>query len=214
MKRIRTLVPKGKKQRAIVVAAIIVGLCCGIFAVYHNKQTKTAVVVTYSTNKPSEEKPRNDFNWQGGPTDPKKLKIPSLGINAYVQNVGVDQNKQVAVPNNIYIAGWFVDTVRPGQKGLSVIDGHVDGVTQDKAVFANLDRAKMGSEINVEFGDGSTKSFTIMSTTETSTAEAPSVLFSQDPGVSNQLNLVTCSGNFDQKSNQYEKRIIVSARLK
>lgn len=40
----------------------------------------------------------------------------------------------MAVPNNIHMAGWFMDSVRPGQMGLSIIDGHVDG-RRETAIF-------------------------------------------------------------------------------
>lgn len=124
--------------------------------------TKNSVVV-YSTDKPNETKPANRYAWKGKPEDPKKIIIPSLDIDGYIQNVGVDQNKEVAVPNNIHIAGWFVDTVLPGQKGLSIIDGHVDGRTTD-GIFKNLSQIKPGAQIQIIFGNGSSKTFKALQT--------------------------------------------------
>lgn len=176
-----------------------------------SQQTQNEVV-TYSTDKPSEEKPKEE-DWQGAPDDPKKIIIQSVGIDGLVQKVGVDQNKEVAVPNNIYMAGWFVDTVKPGQKGLSILDGHVDGSTVRNGVFANLPNVKTGDTAVVEFGDGSTKQFKVLGVKTVNEEDATSVLFSQNPKVSNQLNLITCIGNFNKDTKRYDKRVIVSTEL-
>lgn len=85
-----------------------------------------APVVTYSTETPEEKLPVDaGYSWKGQKNDPKRIVISKIGVDSLVQNVGVDQNQQIAVPNNIHIAGWFIDSVRPGESGLSIIDGHV-----------------------------------------------------------------------------------------
>lgn len=170
-------------------------------------------VLAYSVDEPDETLPGPDYPWQGAPDDPKKISIPSLSIDHFIQKVGVDQNQQIAVPNNVHIAGWFVDSMRPGQKGLSIIDGHVDGRLQPDAVFKQLAQAQKDAEITIIFGDGSSKTFRIISVLEVPATEAPAYLFSQNPSLISQLNLITCSGTYDSESRQYDKRIIVTAGL-
>ena len=68
----------------------------------------------------------------------RRLLLQVISIDAYLQNVGVDQNNQIAVPNNIHIAGWFVDSVRTGENGLSIIDGRVDGRAANEGVLRTL----------------------------------------------------------------------------
>ena len=46
-------------------------------------------------------------------------------------------------------------------------------------------------------------------TVDTDKAEA--ALFSQNLKIKNQLNLITCGGDFDKSKKVYDKRIIVSA---
>jgi LPXTG-site transpeptidase (sortase) family protein len=169
-------------------------------------------IVTYSTDKPSEEPPPKDFAWKGDPADPKRIKLPTIATEGFVQHVGVDQNKQVAVPSNIHMAGWFVDTVRPGHKGLSVIDGHVDGREQG-GIFRQLQQLKKDDEFQIELGSGEVKRFRVVNITTVETAKAASVLFSQDPKIVSQLNLITCGGTFDRAKQQYDKRVIVTAAL-
>lgn len=199
-----------KYQKIITAFVVIAALVISAIILWPGRTTPVTEVVTYSTDQPSEQKPDDGFNWRGGPNDPKKIRITSLGIDAYVQNVGVDQNNEIAVPNNIHVAGWFIDSVRPGDKGLSIIDGHLNGRQRD-GIFANLETIQKGAVIFVEFGDGTAKQFKVTDKVTVDTEEAASVLFSQYPSVTHQLNLVTCGGNFDRDAHLYTKRVIVSS---
>lgn len=170
-----------------------------------------APVIALSTDFPEEKLPQQvGYEWRGRENDPKNIIIPSLGIDALIQNVGVDQNQQIAVPNNIHIAGWFVDSVRPGEKGLSIIDGHVNGQTSDEGVFKNIPQLQEGDTVDIVFGDDSVVSFQVRTSRSVSLAEAGDALFSQIPDISRQLNLITCAGNYDTQSRTYDTRHIVT----
>lgn len=205
---------KNKHTRyAVLIFAFSVLLATAVMLWFKNN-AQVAEVITYSTNQPSEEKPDESFKWKGGPEDPKKITIKSIGVDAYIQNVGVDQNNEVAVPNNIHIAGWFNQSARPGESGYSVIDGHIDGVTQRTGVFAKLPDVSEGAEIVIEFGNGTQKVFRVFEVTELSANDAPARLFSISPDKNQrQLNLITCVGNYDKKTKRYDKRYIVASEL-
>ena len=206
MKKLLSSIKVRRLTLGVVIATL---LAIGGLAVYNLRtHTPTAETITYSTDTPSETRPDSKYKWEGASNDPKKIKISSIGVDAYIQNVGVDQNNQVAVPTNLYLVGWFVDTVRPGEKGLSLIDGHVSGRRND-GVFKDLDKLKVGDEYAVEFGDGTTEKFKVIGKESAPVSKAVSVMFSQRPGVSNQLNLVTCSGAFDAKTSTYSERLTV-----
>jgi LPXTG-site transpeptidase (sortase) family protein len=169
-------------------------------------------VITYSTSTPNESKQEADnYAWQGTAKEPKKITIPKISVNAFVQPMGVDQNKQVAVPTNVHLAGWFSRSVQPGERGLAIIDGHVTGRTAE-GVFKNLDKLQPGDTFKVERGDGKVLSYKVVRTVTVPEPESANTLFSQDPKVTSQLNLITCS-KFDRASNHYENRVIVSAVL-
>mgnify|MGYP001206387490 CR=1 FL=1 len=176
--------------------------------------TSTPDIVTNSTSQPDEEQPEKlGYKWRGQADEPKKLKISAINVDAFIQKVGVDQNNQVAVPTNIFLVGWFVDSSKPGENGLSIIDGHVDGRTVKDGVFARLSELKIGDNIKIILGDDTEKSFVVNSAVTVPNDDALAVLFSQDPTVPSQLNLVTCGGSFDKTAGTYNKRVIVSARL-
>jgi LPXTG-site transpeptidase (sortase) family protein len=204
-----------KSRRRYAVLALIV-LGAGSVAVALTWPSaappKAAEVVIYSTDRPVESKPASSYQWPGAPDDPKSIAIASIGLEGYIQQVGVDQHREIATPSNIHMAGWFVDSVRPGQKGLAIIDGHLNGRQQD-GIFRRLGSVKPGDKIVVMFGSGEQKTFVAMSTKTVPAGEAQSVLFSQDPGVASQLNLITCTGSFDWDARRYSDRVIVTAKL-
>ncbi|MEI7579195.1 MAG: class F sortase [bacterium] len=167
-------------------------------------------VIVYSTDSPSEKAPSKNFNWKGKANDPKSIKIDSVGIEGFLQKVGVDQNQQIAVPNNVYFAGWFVDTVRPGENGLSIIDGHLNG-TSKGGIFRNLENSKKDDQFEVKMGDDSVKKFVVKDVLTVNNDQAVNVLFSQDPAIKSQLNLITCGGTYDKAAHHYDQRIIVIA---
>ena len=174
-----------------------------------NQKFEPAPVITRSVDEPVEMLPEEaGYVWRGQANDPKKITISSLGVDALIQNVGIDQNSEIAVPNNIHIAGWFVDSVRPGDRGLSIIDGHVNGQTNDNGVFKKLPDLKPGDKIAITFGDDSIVSFEVHSNQSVATADAATILYSQIPEIEKQLSLITCTGNFDKTSQTYANRQI------
>lgn len=203
----------------IVVASIVV-LALLAYWVYTSSKNSisttpkpTIPVVTHSTDTPDEKRLGADYKWQGNPGDPKKLKIASVNVDAYIQRVGVDQNKQVAVPDNIHLAGWFVDSVQPGQKGLSIVDGHVDGRTVSEGVFSKLGQLVEGDELTVETGSGKVLTYRVVKTATIPKEQAAGVLYEQIPSVTSQLNLITCTGTYQHSEKTYDQRTIVSAEL-
>ncbi len=204
-----------RNKKVLLVIILLVLIVCGliVWRVTSTRSSNSALpskddVIRYSTDKPSEEKPDDIFQWQGGAKDPKKIIIPSIAVDTFIQKVGVDQNNEVAVPNNLHMVGWFVDTVRPGEMGLSLIDGHVTG-RQNDGVFKNLNRLNKGDEFSVEFGDGSRRTFRVVDKKSAPVKDSVSIMFSQNPSIKNQLNLVTCSGSYDANSRTYNERLTV-----
>jgi LPXTG-site transpeptidase (sortase) family protein len=221
MKRILPL-PIGhwlKKYKKILLLGVVVIATAAVSLTVTHRHTNThhtqpdSAPVTYSTDKPSEVQVKKDeYIWKGAADEPKYIELPSINGGGFIQKVGVDQHKQIAVPNNIFFAGWFSETVKPGQKGLSIIDGHVNGHEND-GIFKNLGKLKVGDAFTVQLGDDSVKNYEVIKTVTVATADAPNELFSQDPMVISQLNVITCGGTFDRTIKQYDKRIIVSAKM-
>lgn len=178
-----------------------------------SSSTGSVDVINFSTEKPDESKQNaKEYDWHGAAEDPKSIKISSLGVDSYIQKVDVDQNTRVAVPSNVHLAGWFVGSVRPGEKGLSIIDGHVGGRTAN-GVFKKLGRLKIEDTFEVERGDGKILQYKVIKTTTVLETESASVMFSQNPKVASQLNLITCAGQYTAARHTYSDRVVIYAAL-
>jgi hypothetical protein len=166
-------------------------------------------VVTVSTDHPSETKP-NAATYHSTATgnEPKVIRLPGINAEGFIQKVGVDQSRQIAVPTNIHLAGWFIDAVAPGDAGLSIIDGHLDGSSQP-GIFANLGQLKPGDTYEIELASGSIRRFRVKTVQSLSVAAAASVLFSQIPGLARPVNLITCGGVFVKSAKSYDQRVVV-----
>ncbi len=189
--------------------------CFALHAVFalntSGQNTQTPASATAVAAEPSESKQEADsYQWGGQKDEPKKIIIEKLGVNSFVQRVGIDKNNQIEAPNNIHLAGWFLGSVKPGQPGLSVIDGHVNWQKSD-AVFKKLNQLGVGDVIVVELGGGELKKFKVFKVSQVKEEDAVGTLFSQNPKVKSQLNLITCGGAYDVKTRGYKDRVIVSA---
>lgn len=166
-------------------------------------------VVTRSTDQPAEAV-LTDATYRSSATgqEPYALEIPVLNVQGFIQKVGVDQHSQIAVPTNIHLAGWFVDGAIPGEPGLSIIDGHLDG-SKRPGIFSSLGSVKVGDEVNITLASREQRIFRVRSVQTVPTAKAASVLFSQTPGIKRQLNLITCGGTFSKSARSYDERVVV-----
>lgn len=169
-------------------------------------------VVTEDAAEPEEKKPDMTAEYSVAPDKPRRIMIDKIGANGFIQQVGTTKENAMAVPSNIHIAGWFVDGVAPGQKGLSIIDGHVSG-KYSNGIFYDLKKLEVGDRYQVEFGDKSTKTFEVVEKKQLAEKDSAEYLFQKNDSIEAQLNLVTCGGKFDSKTETYEDRIIIVSKL-
>jgi LPXTG-site transpeptidase (sortase) family protein len=168
--------------------------------------------VTHSTDRPDETPPDPDADYSVPANQPRKISLPGIGAEGFIQKVGLDQNKAVAVPSNIHLAGWYSPGARPGDSGVALIAGHVQGVYAP-GIFKNLSKLKAGDKYDIEFGDYTTRKFEVVSVTEYDVKDAAVHMLEKRSGIDKQLNLITCSGRYDAKANQYSKRVLVVSKL-
>lgn len=164
-----------------------------------------------STDAPEENKPDCD-SYKVAPGAPRKINLPDINVDGCIMQVGIDQNNAIAVPNNIHLAGWYTNSVLPGQRGLSIIDGHASG-KYNPGIFNKLGQMKKGNTFSIEFGDGSIKKFEVVSINSYTTEETTQKMFEPVNSAKSQLNLITCTGNYDKKTREYDKRILVVSKL-
>lgn len=163
---------------------------------------------------PSEKDPGRVRDEYTVPADqPRAISLPNSSVEAYVQKVGIDQNTTMLAPNNIFFAGWYVGSTAPGEKGVSIIDGHAGG-RYENGVFRHLVDVQKGDIVRLQMGDRSWREFVVRSMGAYSVADAATALFADDPTIERELHLITCDGIFDDRTQTYDKRFIVVLSLK
>ncbi|MGG0642520.1 class F sortase [Sporosarcina gallistercoris] len=142
---------------------------------------------------------------------PVTLEIPVIGVKSDVENVGELNNGQMGVPEGVDNVGWFEPGTLPGNRGSSVMAGHIDSLT-GAAVFYKLDQLKKGDEVVVRDADGESLTFIVTRSERYPRNAAPiEEIFGFSYG--SRLNLITCTGEFDRKAKTHEERLVVFTEL-
>lgn len=141
---------------------------------------------------------------------PIRLKIPTINVNANIQELGVNSKEEMDVPSNIIDVGWYKLGTVPGEQGNAVIDGHLDGKNGEAGVFANLSKLKKGEKIYIEDDKGTTITFAVRESRAYDPGYAADIFISSN---SAHLNLITCNGVWDKNKKSYSKRLVVFADL-
>ncbi|MER7945516.1 class F sortase [Streptomyces sp. NBC_01685] len=147
------------------------------------------------------------------PSDPKRISIKSIAVDAPFTPLSIGSSGQLDAPpaNDANLAGWFKDGATPGERGTSVVAGHVDTKT-GPAVFLLLSTLKAGNTVDITREDGVVATFKVDSIETFSKADFPNERVYDDTG-SAQLRLITCGGVYDKKKKDYEDNVVVFAHL-
>ncbi|PAZ15035.1 class F sortase [Streptomyces sp. SA15] len=145
-------------------------------------------------------------------SEPDRVRIPSIQVDAPITPVGLDADGWVGAPppEDPNLAGWFTGAVSPGEKGTAVVVGHVDN-TQGPAVFYGLGALKKGNRAEVARRDGKTAVFEIYGIEVFAKNNFPGNRVYGSKG-SPELRIITCGGGFS-KQNGYDGNVVVFARL-
>ena len=142
---------------------------------------------------------------------PLRVLIPRLKINTRVENVGLDRDGAMDVPKRYDTVGWFQLGARPGELGNAVMAGHLDSLI-GPAIFYRLKELRPGDDVIVVSDDGRERRFVVRALENYHYDAAPlDRIFgpSQEIG----LNLITCTGAFDRRTQNYQQRLVVFTTL-
>lgn len=167
------------------------------------------VVVTNDAPDPAESKPAEQ-DYVVPADQPRRIILDSIEASGLIQKVGITKDNAIATPTNINFAGWYVNSAKPGEDGLSIIDGHVSGKYSD-AIFRNLKKLELNAMFSVEFGDKSTRRFKVVATETVPEKDAASKLLAKRANISKQLNVITCGGAYNKNTQTFSERTIVIA---
>nr|WP_285839889.1 class F sortase [Alkalihalophilus marmarensis] len=142
---------------------------------------------------------------------PASISIPKIEIEADVLEVGLNEQRQMEVPEDPFEVGWFQPGTKPGSQGSAVLAGHVDSRT-GLAIFFHLDQLEVGDQVYVTDQEGQTLEFKVTSMEIYPYNDAP---IDQIFGYTSakRLNLITCTGEFDRVERTHRERLVVTTEL-
>lgn len=142
---------------------------------------------------------------------PLTLTIPSLGVSSRLVRLGLNEDGTVEVPTAPETAGWFRLGTVPGQRGSSVILGHVDSV-DGPAVFSGLSTMRSRDRVLVALSDDTLVTFEVTGVETYANADFPADRVYAGTSRARQLNLVTCGGTYDAQRGGYQSNVVVFTR--
>ncbi len=145
---------------------------------------------------------------------PVRLLIPTLGVDASVEQVGILPNGNLATPTGHPWddVGWYDLGPRPGERGSVVIDGHLDRPGGYPAVFWNLSKLHSGDQVLVIDNQSHTFRYRVTQVAFYSPQAAPlQNIFGNNNG--HYLNLITCAGDWIPSQHQTTLRLVVYTTL-
>ncbi|MFF8912097.1 class F sortase [Streptomyces sp. NPDC015032] len=146
---------------------------------------------------------------------PRRVEIPSIGVEAPVVARGLDEDGAIEPPpfDTPQTVGWYSNGAEPGAKGPALFVGHVDTKTEP-AVFYGLSAARPGATVEVTRADGTVAEFTV-DDVQVFTRERFNADKAYGPRKDGraELRLITCGGTYDRASDSYDANVVVSAYL-
>lgn len=169
--------------------------------------TSTATSTTTSTASSSSQTGRQPVV----PTvigAPRRLQLPAAGVDAAVVPVGVGSGRELAVPGDVHLLGWWSSGPLPGSPaGTVVIDGHVDDRGGPGALF-RLARTPVGSALVLQTPAGVLR-YAVQARRLYGKDQLPGDLFTAAGRP--RLVLITCGGPFDRASGHYQDNVVLYA---
>jgi len=144
-------------------------------------------------------------------TEPVRLRIPRLKVDAAVQPVSVLPEGDLDVPADPDIVGWWSGSARAGgSSGSTVIDGHVDTARDGRGAFFELRTLAPGDRVELRGRDGRWLSYTVTGRRQYDKDRLP-VTEVFGPSATHRVVLVTCGGRFDSGTRHYRDNVVVYA---
>jgi sortase A len=197
--------PQSHRLRTTIILLTIVTLVVMALLYFFDRQKQS---VTAPTMQPAKAVASDKVADEVKYGLPMRLSIPKLKIDAAISYMGLTLSGEMDVPPDLVTVGWYKFGTKPGEQGSAVIAGHLEG-TEDLGVFIDLDKLQTGDTIKVRNDRDETVSFTVRKTRMYKQDERPNEIFNKTDG--SYLNLITCSGTWDNVKKRYSHRYVVFA---
>lgn len=193
---------KQRRRSLFIIALIIVG--AGAALAYVGLQRINPPQARKSVPVVSKKSTTKDVKYGL----PVKLIIPKIHVDANVLYMGLTQTGDMDVPADLVNVGWYKYGPHPGDVGSAVIAGHLEGY-KDLGVFIDLIKLQKGDNLTILDDRGVTTTFVVRESKSYPQKDRPSEIFHSEDGA--HLNLITCTGIWNNTTKRYSERLVVFA---
>ena len=144
---------------------------------------------------------------------PVSFNIPTISAESELLHLGLRDNGSLEVPPDGpgAPASWYDQSPTSGERGPSVLLGHVNATGGGPGVFADLRELQPGDEINVVREDGSTAVFAVDRGEQYEKANFPTLEVYGNTDAA-ELRLITCDG-YNPETGEFDDNYVVYATL-
>jgi sortase (surface protein transpeptidase) len=216
------LIRNQKRKRRVFLSWFLISITLILLtvALYFSWGQEKNIIIHYPQGiidtdgaMPTTKKPQpNEFdNYTVAADMPRYLFIEKLGIKAMIKPMSVDVSNRIEAPQSAFDVGWYDRSAKPGQDGALLLDGHVSA-GRTPGVFYDLKNLAPNDSITLERGDGVTLMYRVIKSqvydiNNVDMAAVLAPITASQPG----LNLITCTGNAIEGTNNYNQRLVVFA---
>jgi sortase (surface protein transpeptidase) len=144
------------------------------------------------------------------PAQPVRLELPRFKLASPIVPVGQGEDGAMATPAEFDQVGWYALGPTPGALGNAVLAGHLNNPRGQPAVFWDLDKLLPDDLIRVTDSHNVTWVFQVVETAAYPYDAAPlEEIFGFAPSA--KLNLITCTGDWNQRARVYTERLVVKS---
>lgn len=190
-----------------------VGLCFLLIFSLYVLMESSFFPVSYTANRMFDTPKLSTFTTSTSSL-PSLLSIPSIGILAAVQTVGLVEgnSREMATPSNFTDVAWYKDSAVPGASGSAVLTGHLNGKNVPRAVFYNLDKLVPGDNLYITDREGITLKFVVVKVKNFAYNDPTDEVFLSN-NTTAKLNLITCGGSWLPEISRYDTRTVIFSEL-
>jgi hypothetical protein len=140
---------------------------------------------------------------------PNRVRVATLGLDAAVRPVGLSGERQMRLPADPSVLGWYRFGAGPGDPGSLVLAGHVDSRRFGVGPLADLQAIGVGDRVEVTTGPDETRTYQVDSIERFDRQALPAEVFARTGP--ERLRLVTCTGPYLVDAGGYQQNLVVTA---
>lgn len=162
--------------------------------------------------RPGQRVPRSPATLPAAPdvAQAVRLAAPTVGIDSRVRPVGVARDRQMALPDDPAVLGWYRYGPAPGSgRGSVVLAGHLDSRRYGLGPLVRLRDVQVGDRVEVTHDDGTRRAYRVRSLRRYDRQALPVELFSRTGP--ERLRIVTCGGAYLPDRGGYQLNLVVTA---